>query len=197
MPQKFLRYGLILEYITLLWNIIGCLIVLFAAMMAHSVALAGFGIDSCIEIFASLIVIWQLKSINKRQELLAEREIGVAFLLLSVYIFLQSFLVIITQFHPQTSVIGIIWLFMTALVMFGLAYGKSKIGHALNNPVLLKEGKVTLVDGFLAVSVLTGIVLNGLFGWWWADPLSCMILVYYGLKEGFQMIPAFKVPLVH
>ncbi len=185
--NNLLQKGLGLEYITLWWNIIGCGICLAAAFAAHSVALAGFGIDSVIEIFASVVVVWQLKAINKDKEKLAEHLICLAFLLLAVYIFIQSVIVFITHYHAQTSIIGIIWLTFTAIVMFLLAYGKATIGKALNNPVLQKESKVTIIDGVLATSVLIGIALNAVFGFWWADPLVGFVIVYYGIKEGLHM----------
>jgi divalent metal cation (Fe/Co/Zn/Cd) transporter len=187
---KLLMRGLWLEYATLAWNVVGCLIVLFAAFAAKSVALAGFGIDSVIEIFASIIVIWQLKSINKDKEQFAERLIGIAFLLLAIYISVQSLFVLLSGFHSLTSTTGIVWLVLTVIVMFSLAYGKGKVGKALGNPVLLKESKVTIIDGLLAVSVLIGILLNTLFGLWWADPLAGFVIVYYGVKEGFHAIKA-------
>ncbi len=186
--KKLTHMGLWLEYTTLVWNIIGCWIVLISAFAAKSVALAGFGIDSLIEIFASIIVVWQLKSINKDKEEFAERIIGIAFLLLALYIGIQSLVVLYTKFHPHNSISGIIWLVLTAISMFALAYGKGKIGKMLNNPVLKKESKVTVIDGLLAVAVLLGISLNALLGWWWADPLAGLFIVYYGLKEGMQAI---------
>ena len=177
--------GLVLEYATLAWNLIGCWIILGAAYAARSVALAGFGIDSVIEIFASVIVVWQLKAINNDKEHLAERLIGIAFLLLAVYIAIQSAIVLLTHFHPKTSALGIIWLALTLVAMLLLASGKGRTGRALGNPVLQKEAKVTVVDGLLAGSVLIGIALNALFGWWWADPLAAFVIVYYGFREGY------------
>ncbi len=182
-----ITHGLWLEYITLFWNVVGCWIVLTTAFSAKSVALAGFGIDSVIEIFASIVVVWQLKSINKDKEKLAENLICVAFLLLALYIFIQSAVVILTRFHAHTSVLGIFWIFATAIAMYLLAFGKSKVGQALDNPVLKKEAKVTIVDGLLATSVLVGLLLNAVFGLWWADPLAGFIIVYYGFKEGLQI----------
>jgi len=178
----------VLEYATLGWNLVGCWIVLGAAYAARSVALAGFGIDSVIEIFASVIVVWQLKAINNDKEHLAERLIGIAFLLLAVYIAIQSAIVLLTHFHPKTSRLGIIWLALTLVAMLLLAYGKGRTGRALGNPVLQKESKVTVVDGMLAGSVLTGIALNALFGWWWADPLAAFVIVYYGFREGYTAL---------
>ena len=176
--------GLRLEYATLGWNVVGCWIVLISAYRARSVALAGFGIDSVIEIFASVVVVWQLKSINKEKEPLAERLIGVAFFLLAAYIAVQSTIVLLTGFHPGSSTLGIVWLALTCVAMLALAYGKGRTGNALGNPVLQKEAKVTVVDGLLAAAVLAGLVLDAAFGLWWADPLAAFVIVYYGLREG-------------
>jgi divalent metal cation (Fe/Co/Zn/Cd) transporter len=187
---RLLKRGLWLEYVTLGWNVVGCGIVLSAAIAAKSVALAGFGIDSVIEIVVSMIVVWQLKSINKEKERFAEKLIGIAFFLLALYIAVQSALVLLTRFHPQTSLLGIFWLVLTCIVMLLLAYGKGKTGTALAYPVLLKESKVTVVDGVLAAAVLLGIVLNAVFGYWWADPLASFVIVFYGIKEGIQALSA-------
>ncbi len=173
---------------TLAWNVVGCWIVLGAAYAARSVALAGFGIDSVIEIFASVIVVWQLKAIKKDQEQFAERLIGVAFLLLAIYVALQSAIVLYAGFHPRTSSLGMVWLALTVLAMLLLANGKGRIGKSLGNPVLQREAKVTAVDGMLAGSVLSGIALNALFGWWWADPLAALVIVYYGIREGYAAL---------
>jgi divalent metal cation (Fe/Co/Zn/Cd) transporter len=71
--------------------------------------------------------------------------------------------------------------------MFALAAGKARTGRALGNPVLLTEGRVTTIDGLLAVAVLVGLVLNAVFGWWWADPLTAFVLVYYALREAWHI----------
>lgn len=188
--NHLLQRGLWLEYATLGWNILGCGLVLAVALAAKSVALAGFGLDSVIEIFASLIVIWQLKAINKDKEKLAERLIGLAFLLLALYILIQSGYTFLTIARPSPAPLGMLWLALTAAVMFLLAYGKGQIGQQINNPVLQKEAKVTVIDGLLAVSVLVGLGLNALLGWWWADPLTGLVIVYYGIQEGIHALKA-------
>jgi divalent metal cation (Fe/Co/Zn/Cd) transporter len=88
-----------------------------------------------------------------------------------------------TGYHPRHSVLGIAWASVTAVAMFGLAYGKSRTGGALGNPVLQTEGRVTLTDGILATAVLLGLALNAAFGWWWADPAAGYVLVFYAARE--------------
>ena len=86
--------------------------------------------------------------------------------------------------HPGTSLGGIAWLAATLVAVLLLAFGKRATGRQLKNEVLLTEGKVTLVDAYLAGAVLVGLLLNALFGWWWADPLASLVFVYYGVREG-------------
>lgn len=188
MSARLVQQGLHLEYATLGWNVIGSLIVLQAAVSARSVALAGFGIDSLIEIFASLVVVWQLKGTHQERERPALRLIGLAFIALAIYVSVRALRTLLTQAAPDTSIIGIVWLTATFVAMLLLAFGKHRTGTQLNNPVLLTEGRVTLVDAYLAGAVLVGLVLNALLGWWWADPLASLVIVYYGAKEGLHAL---------
>jgi divalent metal cation (Fe/Co/Zn/Cd) transporter len=173
-----------LEYATLGWNVVGTLVVLTAAVLARSVALAGFGLDSLIEIVASLVVVWQLKSVANDGERPALRIIGTAFIALAAYITAQSLYTLLSGSRPHHSWTGIAWLALTALVMFSLAAGKTRTGKQLGNRVLVTEARVTLIDGFLAVAVLVGLVLNAAAELWWADPLAGFVIVFYGLREG-------------
>ena len=183
-PDKLLRQGLLLEYITLGWNVIGVAVILFAAIKAGSVALAGFGLDSLIEIGASTVVIWELTGVGAERQKRALRLIGGSFIALALYILVQSCRTLYLHAHPAISPLGIVWLSVTFAVMVVLAAGKHRTGTQLNNPVLLTEGRVTLVDAYLAGSVLVGLVLNATLGWWWADPLAGLVIVFYGFKEG-------------
>jgi divalent metal cation (Fe/Co/Zn/Cd) transporter len=181
------RRGLRLEYATFGWNVVGSVLALAAAFAARSVALAGFGLDSLIEIVASLVVVWQLRELQAvERERRALRVIGVAFLLLAVYIAGQSIYVLAAQAHPHRSLLGIVWLALTAVAMFALAGGKRATARALGNRVLQTEARVTVIDGLLATAVLIGLILNAAFGWWWADPAAAFVLVYYGLREGWH-----------
>jgi hypothetical protein len=132
--------------VTLEWNVVGVVLVIMAAFAARSVALAGFGLDSFIEIFASIVVVWQLTGVDLKRERRALRLIGVAFLLLALYILAQFAITVVTQAHPTPSVFGMIWLAAMFLAMLLLAWGKHVTGSRLQNTVLLTEGKVTLVD---------------------------------------------------
>jgi divalent metal cation (Fe/Co/Zn/Cd) transporter len=185
---RLLRTGLRLEYATLGWNVVGLFILAWSALAARSVALAGFGLDSLIEIGASIVVVWELRGEDQLRQRRALRLIGVAFALLALYLVVQGVVVLATGHHAGHSLIGIVWTAMTAVAMFALAMGKSRTGKALDNRVLQAEGRVTLVDGILATAVLTGLVLNAGFGWWWADPAAGFVLVYYAGRECVEII---------
>jgi divalent metal cation (Fe/Co/Zn/Cd) transporter len=180
---SLLRRGLWLEYATLGWNVIGTVIVLIAAVRAGSAALAGFGLDSAIEIFASVVVVWQLKGLEQGRESLAFKLIGTAFIALAIYVLVQSAWTLLANAYPAPSPLGVVWLVVTCAVMLLLAWGKLITGRQLGNLVLTTEARVTLIDAALAGAVLIGVGLNALFGWWWADPLAGFVIVYYGLTE--------------
>ena len=178
-----LHRGVALERITLGWNALGIVVLAFAAIRARSVALAGFGLDSLVEIVASTVVLWELSDTGAHRQRRALRLIGFAFIALSIYITVQSTVVLVAGSHPKHSPLGILWTALTAMVMFVLAAGKARTGKALHNPVHETEGRVTFIDGLLAVSVLAGLTFNTVLGAWWADPLAGFVIVFYGLKE--------------
>jgi divalent metal cation (Fe/Co/Zn/Cd) transporter len=177
------RRGFILEYLTLAWNVAGIAVLAIAAITARSVALAGFGLDSLIEIGASTVVIWELSGTGAERRRRGLQLIGYGFATLASYLLVQSTLVLATGYHPRHSPLGIAWIAVTAVAMFALAAAKARTGRALDNPVLRTEGRVTTIDGILAVAVLVGLVLNAAAGWWWADPAAGYVLVYYAARE--------------
>ena len=187
---ELLRRGFALEYVTLGWNVAGIAVLAVTAVAARSVALGGFGLDSAIEIGASTVVIWELSGTGEDRQRRALRLIGGAFVLLAAYLLAQSTIVLAAGYHPRHSAAGMAWTALTAAVMFTLAAGKARTGRALDNPVLRTEGRVTTVDGILAVAVLAGLALNAALGWWWADPAAGYVLVYYATREARDIFTA-------
>jgi len=188
--RVLLLRGFALEYVTLAWNVVGIAVLGVAAVAARSVALAGFGLDSLIEIGASTVVLWELSGTGPERQRRGLRLIGYAFAALAAYLLIQSTLVLATGYRPRHSVLGIAWTAMTAVAMFALAAGKARTGRALGNPVLRTEGRVTMIDGILATAVLLGLTLNAALGWWWADPAAGYVLLFYGAREVRQIFSA-------
>lgn len=179
--------GIGLEVVTLTWNIVGVVVLAILAVLSASVALVGFGLDSLIEIGASTVVIWELTGTGEARQRFALRLIGWAFIALAGYLLVQSIVALIAAHRPTPILGGIGWTALTAVVMFALAAGKVRAGRKLSNPVLITEGRVTLIDGILATSVLIGILLDYLLGWWWADPLAGLVIVFYAIREAVHI----------
>lgn len=185
-----LRRGRVLEVITLGWNVVGVVVLAVLAVTASSVALIGFGLDSLIEIGASTVVLWELSGAGEKRQRLALRLIGIAFVLLAVYLTVQSIVALVSGHRASPAAGGIVWTAVTAMVMFTLAALKGRTGRALGNPVLVTEGRVTFIDGLLAVAVLVGVTLDFALGWWWADPLAGFVIVYYAAREAVHIFRA-------
>lgn len=185
--RRLTRRGQALEWTTLGWNVIGVAVLAYLAYTASSVGLLGFGLDSLIEIGASLVVVWELSNSDDAHQAMALLLIGVAFVGLGIYLLAVSVVTLITQHHAIGSPGGIVWTGLTAVVMFALAAGKRATGRALDNPVLIAEARVTFIDGLLAVAVLLSVASNTLFGWWWADPLASFTIVFYAFREAFKI----------
>jgi len=180
---ELLNRGRRLEIATLGWNVVGVAVLAVAAAAARSVALAGFGLDSLIEIGASTVVLWELSGVAEERRRRSLKLIGGAFIGLAIYLAIQSTIVLVVAYRPHHSPLGILWTALTAGVMFALARGKARTGASLKNPVLVAEGRITLIDGILATAVLVGLLANAALGWWWADPGAGYVLLYYAIRE--------------
>jgi Co/Zn/Cd efflux system component len=191
---QLLRRGRLLEAATLAWNVVAVVVLALAALGARSVALVGFGLDSLVEIGASAVVLWELAGVGHQRQRRALSLIRIAFVALAGYLTVQSAAVLLLRFHPGHSPVGIGWTAVTALCMFALAAGKRVVGRELANPVLTHEASVTVVDGLLAVAVLVGLALNAALGWWWADPLAALVIVYYAVREARSIGHDLRAP---
>lgn len=179
--------GFVLEGITLGWNVVGVAVLAGASIAAGSVALAGFGLDSLIEIGASTVVIWELSGTGEQRQRFALKLIAGAFLALALYLVIQAGAALALGHRAAPSPVGIAWTAVTAAAMFLLAAGKARTGKALGNPVLEAEGRVTFIDGLLATAVLGGVLLDDLAGWWWADPAAGLVIVYHATREAWHI----------
>jgi len=135
-----LRRGLRLEYATLGWNVIGLGVLAAAALAARSPALAGFGLDSLIEVFASLVVVWQPKGVHTDREGRAMRLIGAAFAVLAAYLVIQLIVVFASGVRPAISGPGIVWTALTFVAMLALAWGKILTGRAMGTRCCARRG---------------------------------------------------------
>ncbi|MCW3997831.1 MAG: cation transporter [Candidatus Bathyarchaeota archaeon] len=182
--------ALLLVWIGEIWNILEATIALWSALIASSVALFAFGVDSLIEIFAGAVLIWRFSK-GKKDESSTERKalklIGATFFLLSGIILLQSTATFLGYFsRPQQSVVGILITISSAIIMTILFVFKSGIAKKLNSKALKAEAYQSLICDLQDLIIIVGLGLNILFGWWWADPLMAVMLIPFLIKEGFE-----------
>jgi len=178
------RRGQRLEYATVAWNCLEAVVAVTTGLAAHSLGLVAFGLDSLVEVFASLVVLWYLggdeKSERSRRAL---RLIGVAFGVLGVYLVVQAVRGFITHVSPESAPLGTAFMAATVAVMFGLAAAKRMTGRALGNKPLEANARLTFLDGCLATGVLVALLLDRVVGWWWADPLAALIVGLAAVNE--------------
>ena len=179
------RKALQLEYATIGWNIGEAVLTIGLGIAAGSLALIGFGSDSIIEIFASLVVVWHLipghEYDHPERTALALRLVAVAFAILAVALVSLSIRDLLTQRQPDESPWGVAYLAVTALVMFALARSKHRLADRLESAPLRSEASMTFLDGMLSAGTMLGLALNALLGWWWADPAAALLV---GLVAG-------------
>jgi divalent metal cation (Fe/Co/Zn/Cd) transporter len=158
-----------------------------AAIMASSVALIGFGLDSVIEALASIIVIWRFtgtRRLSQDGEQRAQRLVAITFFLLAPYIAQDAFRTLINGQHPSTSWLGIGLSISSIIVMPLLGRAKQRVGRALGSGATAGEGNQNMLCAGLAAGVLMGLALNAAFGLWWADPAIALGIAALAVNEG-------------
>lgn len=184
MKHRLLTKALFFEYLTIAWNVLEGIVCIAIGFLSGSVALLAYGLESGIEVFASSVVVWDLKGKEKKREKIALKFIGIAYFIVSLYISVEALVSLLSQKHPDTSLPGIIFVILTIGVMVSLGIVKKNIGNKMRSETVLADAKFTLIDGGLAGAVLLGLLLNAIFGWWWADQVMAFFLAVVALKEG-------------
>jgi divalent metal cation (Fe/Co/Zn/Cd) transporter len=177
-----------LEYATIAWNVLEGLAALAAGLLAGSVSLVAFGLDSSVEVFASVVVVWELRGVDRGQEHRAVRAIGAAYLVVAVYVLVDALNALRTANHPEASPIGMVLLAATVVVMAALGIAKLRVGRAIDSETVLADGRFSLIDGALAGAVLIGLVLSAAFGWWWADAVLAIAISVLAFREGREAL---------
>jgi len=187
------RRGIWLSYATIAYNSLEAIGSLIAGLLAGSVALVGFGVDSVIEVMASLAAQWRLRSDLdpvKRAgvELWTRRIVAICFLALAAYVLADAGNTLWQREAPDRSLFGIVVLSLSVIVMPILARSKKRVARAMQSGALEAEATQTSLCAYLSVIGLGGVALNALFGWWWADPGAALIMVPIIAAEGWEGI---------
>jgi divalent metal cation (Fe/Co/Zn/Cd) transporter len=180
------RRGFWLEYATMAWMVAEAAVAISAGVIASSIALVGFGLDSVIELFAAAIVVWQLRGDGQERETRAVRLIGVTFFALAAYLTAQSIRDLASQARPGQSVPGLAVAGAALLVMPALAIAKRRTGQALGNRTLIADSAETAFCAFTSAATLLGVGLSTWVSWWWADPAAGLLIAALAVKEGTE-----------
>jgi divalent metal cation (Fe/Co/Zn/Cd) transporter len=191
--QRSLRRGLVLEYFTIGWNTLEALVGLTFGILAGSVALVGFALDSVVEASSGGILVWRLRAEAhggrpaEELERRAIRLVAVAFLALAAYIGGKATLDLFSTARPETSPVGIALAIVSLIVMPVLAWRKRVVAKELDSRALQADSTQTTLCTYLSAILLFGLVTNALFGWWWADPVAGLGIAAFAAKEGREL----------
>ncbi len=199
-----IRAGIRVEWLSIAWMTVEALVSIAAGLAARSIALIGFGADSVIELVSAGVVLWRLRlepvdavattPRGERAERQAARVVGWSLLLLAVYIAGRSAYNLWTQDASDSSPVGIATAAAALVVMPWLIRTKRKVASAINSPALKGDAACGVVCVYMAATLLAGLVLQAVFGWWWADPVAALGIVYFIVHEAREVLAAQSTP---
>jgi divalent metal cation (Fe/Co/Zn/Cd) transporter len=191
------RRAVRLEYLTIAWSALETVAALVSGILAGSVALTAFGADSGIEIVSAVIVARRLRShaesgdVDQSKERRALQLLAVLFFALATYVTIVASLALVHRDHPSESVLGLVTCLIAVVAMPALAKSKRATATKLTlhdscacGQLLMTDAAETALCGWLSVSTVVGVVLGAWVGWWWADPVASLVVVYFAIREG-------------
>lgn len=187
--QALANRGKRLEYFTIVWNCLEGLIAVSAGAVAGSISLIGFGVDSFIEVTSGSALLWRMSmdADTHRREYIERRTlriVGACFLALAVYVAYEAVRDLIGQEAAAHSLAGILLACVSLVVMPMLSRAKRRVGAAMQSRAMQADATQTEFCTYLSAILLGGLLLNSLWGWWWADPVAALIMVPIIAKEG-------------
>jgi divalent metal cation (Fe/Co/Zn/Cd) transporter len=185
--ESLIRKARFLAWLGLAWHGVEAAIAILAGIVAGSIALVGFGGDSLIEALAGVIVLWRFaasRTSSHAAERRAQKLIGATFWLLAAYIGVQAIRSLAGGHHPEVSYVGIALSVVTLAIMPPLAAAKARVGERLGSSATKSEGRQNLLCAYLSVALLVGLGANAALGWWWADPVTALVIAGVAVSEG-------------
>ncbi len=189
--DALVRRGLVLNYATIGYNAVEAVLSILAGVIAGSVALIGFGLDSIIEVASGVAALWRLRSdVDAARRESAERAalkvIGLTFLALAAYVTYEGAKTLWMRELPSRSILGVVILVLSVIVMPWLSRKKRRVAQGLESRALEAEATQTSLCAYLSAIALAGVGLNAFFGVWWADPVAALAMVPIIAREGFE-----------
>lgn len=186
------RRGRLLEYLTITWNLLEGFVAVGSGLIAGSIALVGFGVDSFIESLSGAALLWRLHlddlERRERSERVALKLVGVSFLVLAAYVGCDAVKSLIYREPPKVSHVGIALAALSLCVMPLLAHAKREVAAQINSRALQADSRQTDLCAYLSAILLGGLLLNAGFGWWWADSVAALVMTPIIAKEGVEAL---------
>jgi divalent metal cation (Fe/Co/Zn/Cd) transporter len=183
------RQARLLSWLSLAWMGAEGAIAITAGVLAGSIALIGFGVDSAIEGVASLVIVWRFtghRLLSHAAERRAQKLVAVQFFLLAPYVGFEAVQHLFAGHEPEVSVLGMV---LTATSLVGMPFlgiVKQRVAKTLESPATRGEGAQNLLCAYLAGAVFLGLAGNALFGWWWLDPIAALLIAAAAVREGLE-----------
>lgn len=172
---------------TIAYNLIEAIIAITAGTIASSSALIAFGLDSAIEVLSAAAVAWQFtRKDPERWEKGTLRVIAVAFFALATYVTVTSVIALLGRVEVEHSTLGIAITALSVIIMPFLSFAERRAGRELGSATAVADSKQTLICAYLSAAVLIGLLLNSLFGWWWADAIAGLVIAGFAIREGLE-----------
>ena len=175
-----------LAWATIAWNVLEAIVAVASGVVAGSIALIGFGVDSSIEVFAAGVVVWRLRGLDEARERRALRLIGASFFALAAFVTVEAARELVAGSDPDTSTVGIALAVASLVVMPLLALAKRRTGVALGSQTVVADARETTLCAYLSAILLGGLVLNATLGWGWADPVAALAIAGLAAREGTE-----------
>jgi divalent metal cation (Fe/Co/Zn/Cd) transporter len=190
------RLGVWIELVTIVWMVIEAGVALSVGFATRSVSLQGFGLDSIVELIAGGILMWRLlveqRGGSTERIEIAERRASwvtaISLFALAVYIVGDSGFALVTRTQPEASWWGVGLAIAAAIIMPLLWQGKLRVAKRIGSAALRADAACSVTCAYMSLTLLAGLLLNRLFGWWWADPLAALVLVYFLVQEGREAL---------
>ena len=193
--EVYVRRGERLEYFTIGYNTLEGVTSIVAGLIARSVSLVGFGLDSLIEVTSGAALLWRLHhdldlSRREQAERAALRTVGACFIALALYILYESGSMLIRHVPPKRSIFGIVIAAISVIVMPLLARAKRRVARQIGSGAMHADSKQADFCSYLSATLLGGLLLNAMLGWWWMDPAAGLVMVPIIGKEGIDGLRA-------
>lgn len=184
---RLARRAKVLSWASLAYMSIEGIVGVVAGIVAGSIALIGFGLDSAIEGFASLVIVWRFtgsRTLSHAAEERAQKLVAIQFFILAPYVGVESIRALVNASHADESMVGIVLAVTSLVVMPWLGRAKQRIGSRIGSSATASEGRQNLLCAYLAAALLVGLVGNAMFGAWWLDPVVGLLIAGLAVYEG-------------